>query len=239
MREGREAVARALVTLGPPALKALRAVVSDRDSPRAQRAHFPSSIARFGTREAANVLLDVIETDADGLVRYKAIRALGQLVDATRLRVDRLHIESLALASLKEHFRVLGLRSRLDATPWYRPSATERRAPTEMLLIGLLDDKLRQSLQRAFRLLRIANPREDLHRVHNAYLSDNRRARAAAAEFLDTMLRRSKQALLREAAGSGRRGVEHGGPCRSCRRHAWEPAASRRRDRSELARARC
>jgi AAA family ATP:ADP antiporter len=196
MREGREAVRAALVALGPSALDALAAAMRDSAPSRAIRAQVPGSIARFGTRDAANLLLTVIETNVDGLVRYKAIRALGWLVDFTRMRLDRRRVERHALASLEEHFRLLALRSQLDPAPWYPSSADE--TPPERLLVGLLEDKLRQSLERTFRLLKIAHPREDIHRVHDAYLSGDRRALAAAAEFLEALLRRSNHSLLRE-----------------------------------------
>jgi len=42
----------------------------------------------------------------------------------------------------------------------------------------LLDDKLRQSLERTFRLLKIAHPYQDIHRVNIALTSKDLRARA-------------------------------------------------------------
>jgi hypothetical protein len=62
----------------------------------------------------------------------------------------------------------------------------------------LLDDKLRQSLERTFRLLKVAHPRDDLHRVQIAIQSPDSRARANAGEFLDAILRRRDQRPLRE-----------------------------------------
>jgi hypothetical protein len=69
---------------------------------------------------------------------------------------------------------------------------------TYRLLAGLLDDKIRQSKERAFRLLKIAHPREDIHRVYRATYSSDKRARANAGEFLDALLRRRDQQQLRE-----------------------------------------
>jgi hypothetical protein len=66
------------------------------------------------------------------------------------------------------------------------------------LLEELIADKLRQSMERAFRLLKIAHKREDIHRVHNAALSSKRRDRASAGEFLDVLLARRDQQALRE-----------------------------------------
>lgn len=196
VREEYGAVASALRSLGSPALDALEAQVRDPGTSRPVRVHIPDAIATFGVRRAANVLLDVIETDPDGLVRYKALRALGRLVSEANVRIDRDRVERLALANLIEHFRLLGLSAPFHSTPGF--SATPRVEPTEQLLVGLLEDKLRQSLERTFRLLKIANPDEDIHGVHQAYVSRSRRERAVAAELLDTLLRRSLQTALRQ-----------------------------------------
>jgi hypothetical protein len=66
------------------------------------------------------------------------------------------------------------------------------------ILCGLVEDKLDQSMERAFRLLKVAHRREDIHRVHRAALSDDARARANAGEFLDALLARRDQQPLRE-----------------------------------------
>jgi AAA family ATP:ADP antiporter len=196
-REGREAVRSALASLGAPALAEVWGALLDRARDRSLRVHLPGTLARFGSEDAAERLLRTIETERDGLVRYKAIRSLGQMVAENDLRVDRRRVERLSHVHLEEHFRLLGLRAPFDGPP---PDGDARagRAPTERLLLGLLDDKVRQSLERTFRLLKIAHPREDIHRVHLASLSQDRRARANAAEFLDTLLRRRDQRGLRE-----------------------------------------
>jgi HEAT repeat protein len=156
------------------------------------------TLARFGTQDAADRLLQEIENERDGLVRYKAIRGLGRLVADKNVRMDRVRVERLAYANLLEHFRLLGLRAPFDSSPADGRGHVARAEPTERLLVGLLDDKLRQSLERTFRLLKIAHPREDIHSAHVAGLSEDRRARANAAEFLDTLLRRRDQRGLRD-----------------------------------------
>jgi hypothetical protein len=196
--DAREVVRSTLVSLGQPAFEKVREALLDTAQPRSLRMHLPDSIARFGTAEAAELLLSTIEGEKDGLVRYKAIRGLGRMVALGAVRIDRARSERLALAHLVEHFRLLGLRAPLDASPLRLSTGVSERPATERLLVGLLDDKLRQSLERTFRLLKIAHPREDIHTVNTAALSSDRRARANAAEYLDTLLRRRDQRTLRE-----------------------------------------
>jgi hypothetical protein len=71
------------------------------------------------------------------------------------------------------------------------------RAPADSLLRGLLDDKLAQALERAYRLLAIAHPREDFDRVRWASRSEDPYTRANAAELLDALLRHPDQERLR------------------------------------------
>ena len=205
-RDGREAIRDALVELGEPVLDQVWAVLGDRKRPRNLRMHLPNTIARFSTRKAADYLLENIETEHDGLIRYKSIRALGRVVSDQPLRVDRVRVERLANANLVEYFRILRLRVRLERQPSEVPgmqavpppsSQLSRQSATQRLLVGLLDDKLRQSLERAFRLLKVAHIKEDIHRVHIACISDDKHARANAAEFLDVLLRRVDQQPLR------------------------------------------
>jgi hypothetical protein len=158
--------------------------------------HLPKTLARFGTRRAAECLLVSVETEADRLVRYKSIRALGLLVAERGIPVDRRRVERLSHQNLVEHFHFLGLRAALDDGGV--PSASPPRFSTERLLVGLLDDKLRQSLERAFRLLKVAHPREDIHRAFVAFVSGDAYLKANAVEFLDTLLPRRDEQDIRE-----------------------------------------
>jgi AAA family ATP:ADP antiporter len=195
LREGREAVRDALVSLGATALGAAWDALQDETRQRSLRVHLPNTIARFGTRRAAEMLLERIETERDGLVRYKCIRALQRLTTTQRLELDRPRVERLAQSNLVEHFRLVGLRAAFEDAP---PAA-----PTGRLLVRLLDDKILQSFERVFRLLQIAHPGEELERVRIAARSPDRRVRANAVEFLDTLLVRRDErplsALLRVA----------------------------------------
>jgi len=158
----------------------------------------PTTVAGFGSQQAADLLLEIIEGEGDGLVRYKAIRGLGRLVAGHHVAIGRLRIEGLAYANLLEHLRLLGLRAMFEpATPPTVLTSSSGREPTKRLLVRLLDDKLRQSLERTFRLLKIAYPDEDFHRVHIACISDDKRARANATEFLDAFFHRRDQHPLR------------------------------------------
>lgn len=75
---------------------------------------------------------------------------------------------------------------------------TADSSPCEQLLVGLLRDKESQALERAFRLLKIAHKREDIHRVHTAATSSDRKSRSNAGEFIDSLLSARRQSDMRE-----------------------------------------
>jgi ATP/ADP translocase len=195
-RAGREAVRSALVALGEPALEEIMRALDDPSAPRALRVHLPMTLARFGTKWAADKLLECIEHERDGRVRYRAIRALERLVVERGIRVDRVRVERLVAANLVANFKLLDLRVALGAAPdAHQPPPVHQ---TYQLLSGLLDDKLRQTQERAFHLLKIAHPKEDLRRLYLAHLSSDKRARGQAGEFLDALLYRHDERPLRE-----------------------------------------
>jgi ATP:ADP antiporter, AAA family len=196
VRQGREAVREALLSFEDVGLDALTAALAESTS-RALRMHIPSSIARFGTKRAADILLATIEADKDGLVRYKALRAFGRLVVERGIKVDRLRVERLAEKNLVEYFRLLGLRAGLESTSLPLSMVVASRPPTERLLLGILGDKQRQSLERTFRLLELVHPHDDIERIYDAYRTGDKRARASATELLDAFLGRRDQEHLR------------------------------------------
>jgi AAA family ATP:ADP antiporter len=194
---GRAALRETLVSLGELAEVAVWEALTNPASPRRLRVHLPRSLSRFGTKRAADHLLECIETEGDGLVRYKAIRGLGRLVADRGMRLNRRRVVRLVRRNLLEYLRLFGLRVGIDL-PWTKDPEDPRRARvTSRLLSGLLEDKLSQSLERAFRLFQIAYLREDIRRVHFAVLSKDARLRANAGEFIEEVLfRRDREPML-------------------------------------------
>jgi AAA family ATP:ADP antiporter len=193
--EGREVIRGALVALGEPAFAQVALALEDPSRPRRLRAYLPSTLARFGTPAAGAKLLDCVEREPNGLVRYKALRALDRLVADSGVEVDRGRVARAVHANLVGYFGLLGLRVPLGVGP---PAVTGAQSSTFRLFAGLLDDKLRQSIERVFRLLKIAHSKEDIHRVYLAYRGTDKRSRANASEFLDALLWRHDEQSLRE-----------------------------------------
>jgi AAA family ATP:ADP antiporter len=183
-RDGRRVVRDALVHQGEPALDALVRALRDPDTDPRVRLHLPQSIARFRTQRAADVLAEHLADERSGALRYKSLRGLGRVVADGKVKIDSKVMEAEARRNLIEHFRLLALSTRLEV----RPAAPgDARAETSELLRGLLDDKMRQSLERAFRFLQIVHPNEDIRSAYLALRGDDKPLRAQAMEFLDTL----------------------------------------------------
>jgi ATP/ADP translocase len=182
IREGRYAIRRTLVSLGEPALAALEVALVDPSTDRRVRSHIPRTIARFGTQRACDFLVDRLADERDGFVRYKVLRGIGHLVASSEVHINRAKVQREAERNLVEHLRAMAHRVGLDKGP------AGDRLPSEHLLVGLLRDKENQALERAFRLLKIAHKHEDIHRVHVAATSNDRRSRSNAGEFIDSLL---------------------------------------------------
>jgi AAA family ATP:ADP antiporter len=197
VRDVRDAARGLLVALGDPAFDALVAALESPSTPRRLRMQLPRTLARFGTQRACDVLTRALVTEKDGLVRYRVLGGLGRLVVDFDVRVDRRLVEREARRNLVEHLRLNALRTAVvPLGDGAKPA--EPATASVLLLDGLLADKIVQALERAFRLLKIAHKREDIHRVSNAVLSRDRVARANAAEFIDALLGRRDQQELRE-----------------------------------------
>jgi ATP:ADP antiporter, AAA family len=183
-RDGRGAIRSALVELGPPALAALEKILLDQEADPHIRLHVPRTISRFGTQHAADLLLQQLTKEPNAQVRYKILRGLGRMVAEYDVRIDRAKLDPEIKRNLVEHLRLLSL-----LVPLQR--GAEKLAGTAKdsgaLLMGLLEDKSKAALERAFRLLQIAHKHEDIRSIYLALSSNDKRTRANAQEFLDVL----------------------------------------------------
>ncbi len=182
-RAGRETVREAIVHLGDPALDALEKALNTPKKARQIRRHIPRTISRFNSQRAADILTQRLGVETSGRVRYKILRGLGRLITEQALHLDAAAIEQQAKLNLLEHLRMAALWLPLSNSV---PAKLRPRRAHD-LLIGLLEDKVHQALERAFRLLQLVHRQEDLRTTLRATTSDDREAKAQALEFLDAL----------------------------------------------------
>jgi hypothetical protein len=199
VREARAAVRDALVQHGDVAVDALADALSDASTPARTRRFIPFAVAAFATQRAAEILAARLTEEPDGGVRYRVLRGLTRIVAANpRVALDRASIEREMERNLVEHFRLAAL-----ALPFEGQADPEPARGSGMLLLGLIEDKMSQALERAFRLFKVMHPREDVENIFSALRSADRRVRGTAQEFLDALALECGErtrALLRLAA---------------------------------------
>lgn len=189
-RDGRAVVRDAIVSMGEEARVPLQSALEDEATPERVRMEIPRTLARFRLQPVVDFLSGHLRKEKSGAVRFKVLRALGKLgaggasTKSERLRFDKALFEAEAHRNLVEHFRLKGLVVALERETDGRIA---RDTSVGQALLSLLEDKISQSLERAFRALQIAHRNEDLLGVHRAIVRGDKRARGNALEFLDSL----------------------------------------------------
>jgi len=181
--EDRLAARRGLVRLGPAAFQALESTLGDLRVDRRVHIHIPRSIAAFANAEAVTLLLSIMLSDREGLIRYKALRGLGQLARESSLVIPMSPITDELKRNSLEYLRLFSARASLE-----RDNVLAARLAVK-LVSELLDDKIQQSFDRLARLLQIMHRGDDIRTIFAALGSTDRRQRGQAIEFLDALIR--------------------------------------------------
>jgi hypothetical protein len=144
----------------------------------------PLTLAKFENAAAVQVLLRVLRSERhSGSVRYKALRGLQDTALRTDLPIDSAPIHAEIVRNATEYLRLLGV-----VLPLRQEPATRERTSLSLVL-GLVEDKLGQALDRLERLVQIAQRTDDVPGVFRALASHDRHQRARAAEYLDALAR--------------------------------------------------
>ena len=181
--EERVSARRGLVRLGAPAFEALKEALVDRAVERRVRIHVPRTFSAFADAASVAILSQIMISDQEGLVRYKALRGLGQLARETSLIIPVEPIADELKRNALEYLRLFSARTALE-----RDTPSDPRLAVK-LVIELLDDKIQQSFDRIARLLQIVHRADDIRAIFLALSSPDRRQRGQAIEFLDALIR--------------------------------------------------
>jgi ATP:ADP antiporter, AAA family len=183
-RRDRADAQRGLLRIGAPAQRALAERLERASAPRRSLLHLPLALARFEDPFAVDVLLGVLRSERHaGFVRYKALRGLQEIARRTALPIAPAPIHAEIVRNATEYLRLLGLQLALRG----EPRARERGVLG--LVLGLVEDKLAQAIDRLERLTQIAQRTDDVPQVFRALRSPDRHQRAQAGEYLDALAR--------------------------------------------------
>jgi ATP:ADP antiporter, AAA family len=168
-----------LVSYGEEVLDALAHFLRDPDEDVWVRRHLPATIALIPCQKTMNILAGCLE-DPDGFLRYKAIAALDRLHRAYGdLRFNRAPVEGLILKEARRYYLYLSLHTNLFV---------RERLPQDFLLARALEEKIRRTVDRIYRLLALIYPWQDISAARWTMDHGESRARASAMEYLDNLL---------------------------------------------------
>jgi AAA family ATP:ADP antiporter len=180
-RNARTLARDALVAIGSPALEALAIASADARLPRRLLAHFPRSISRFDSRAATELLLERLDLETDGWVRFKIIRGLGQLRAHIQPRTHARRVFEHARRNLTSAVRFMAFRvfteNDLQRESWPRTQGSN-------LLTAALRDKEQHALDRAVRLIGLLHKADEIHHIRQAFAGPSSRLRAEGLELL-------------------------------------------------------
>ena len=192
-RVARPEARSALLAIGGPALAMLDHALGDPAVPRRLRMHLPRTVSRFGGQAAANVLARHLEGERDEIVGHQVLRGLGRLVaQNNHIRIDPELVERNLTAVLTRAITLLGWRVTIA-----EHMAATCPSPAGLLLLELLREKVGTSTERAFRLLGLRHPMEDMHAVHVGLKSGDPHGIASGRELVEHLVTgRMREALL-------------------------------------------
>jgi AAA family ATP:ADP antiporter len=167
----------ALQAYGPRILGTLADIVKDPLENVEVRRNIPLVLAYIPDQTTVDILLDTL-FDYDGLVRYRAIRALHKL----RVIDPDLYFEheKISLRIREECEKALAYQQALNCL-YPRDDGRD-------LLAQLLRDKINYGRERVFRLLALMLPPTTACASFLALAEDDRLRKAAVAEYLDNVL---------------------------------------------------
>ena len=185
-RSVREEVRTTLVSFGAVALGRLEEALKDSELPHGIRRQIPNTIGRFGSGQAAGILLDHLLTERDGMIRFKVLRALGRWRnDQPLLPLDTAVLERSLQQTLSAGFRFMRWRRAMESGARQDPVW---ESETHRLLVLLLRDKQDHALERLFRLLNLYTANDEFRGIFRGLHSPRRESRASSRELLEHLL---------------------------------------------------
>lgn len=182
-RQLRPTLREALLSYGPIALDRLGTILKDEELDVTIRWQIPKAIEMFGGQKATNILLASLPHEPDGVVRYRAVRALERMVENdSSLAIDASVADGVLDELLTRAYYYVGLESNLAKAP------LESRTEVYGLIARLLADKQAHAAESILRIIGLRWPQKNFRSIIDGALHGNNKARASSMELLLELL---------------------------------------------------
>lgn len=206
-RHLRKQATSVLVGFGEQALVRLEELLNAPDViPSSIRWQIPGAIAAFKSERAADILVQTLSNEDDGMVRYRCVRQLELMrLNDPKLRLDKKLLE----ASIDQ-----GLRRVFSLVYWRLVAMEEAekesrfKTNTQELLVEMLEDKARHGVDLVVRQIALRYFREGHQDIVGGLSSTNPSRRSSSLELLENRvpaaLRGPVMALVQDLEASTR-----------------------------------
>lgn len=185
-RSVREQVRSALAEFGALGLERLTLALEAGMVPPEVRRHVPGAIAATGSVRAPEILLRHLEHEPDGLVRFKVLAALALWRKGQPdFPLDARLLQGALGYALTSALRLMGWHHTLR-----RAAALNPALATELhhVLVVLLRDKQRNTVERIFRLLDLQSGGEEFLGIHRGLRAPRESTRVGSRTLLDKVI---------------------------------------------------
>ncbi|MEC4680256.1 MAG: Npt1/Npt2 family nucleotide transporter, partial [Nitrospirota bacterium] len=178
----------ALTAFNPHILGTLHDYLTDETVYISVRMNIPRVFSAIPTQESVHVLMRCVKS-VDPVLKYHVIKALNKLRGQyPELRFDKQQVDMWLIEETKSYYE------NLQILHLYREV---HDGPAADLLKRALYEKMNQNIEIMFRLLGLCYPPKDMYSAYWAFVGREKRMRANAIEFLDSILRKdSKRYIL-------------------------------------------
>ena len=169
----------ALAKYGNRVLGTLRDHLIDDSVEFVIRKNIPGVLSKIPIQESVNILTDSI-TSANPSIKYYIVKGLSKIRSKySELQFDKKRIDSALIHETLDYYEILNIIELQKEC---------KDCPAGKLLETALKEKLDRNLEQIFRLLGLRYPSKDIYNAYQGIISNNKRLRASAVEFMDNVL---------------------------------------------------
>jgi ATP/ADP translocase len=193
----------ALAAFGPSICGALADVLLDETVDVRVRRQIPRVLKNIPDQRSVDALLAVVgHSDLD--IRFAVLKALNRLREAAPdLRFDQQFVTEQIAAEARYYYEMNA------ALQPFREYPESRRKAARLLALSI-EDRLRATLERLFRLLGLRYPPKEIYFAYRAVSRNRHEEATAALEFLDNTLERNLKRILLPLLDAPEHILEHG-----------------------------
>lgn len=185
----RGAAIESLARYGPQVCGTLGDLLEDQTLPAAMRRQVPRILKRIPDQRSVDVLLNAAACH-DLATRAAVLKALSRLREtAPNLKFEDQFVSRRIYEEARYYFELCAALAPL------RNREAQPRTATR-LLVRSIEERLRQSLERLFRLLGLRYPPKEIYYTWLAVSRSRREEMSTAIEFLDTVLERDIKKIM-------------------------------------------